>query len=963
MKNLKKLFFLLVIMQWMHPLFAQVLPSPQPNQDPCNPLVLCGGGMTTPGSYQGVPFPNSSNLNPGCMPGFYNVLFWEVTISQSGLFCFTLTPTNACDDYDWTVYKINPSLPCPQNLASAVVVRSDANDIYNSPGGLTGLSTTATFCCCQPAGAGPAFLTPINATTGDVYLIAICNAGTYGCPPGTQPSPVNISFPGSTAVFLDSLDPRFKNIEPSCNLSTRVVINMNKQIQCSSIDPDGSDFSINNGGTIGSAYGIGCPNITGLTSQVVVNFAPPLPPGNYILSAQVGHDGNTLLDACDTALKVPDTLHFSILPSPPLVFVQVDTPACSEIRIPLSLAVACDSIDANGSDFTVSGPQSVNVIAAYGLGCDSSYFTDTVVLMLDKPIQTDGVYTITAKVGNDNNTLMDTCGHRMAPGTHISYTINTFDGRLKAAPDSVICEPGYLSMRTTNYASAPDSAVTCGIGTGTPCNNLTSHYPGVGDDTLSSQHSPFYAYGVSRMQILYTAKELQQAGMKPGTIKALSWHVIQKNTTSAFNNYTIKLGCTSSNSVGGGFLSNVQVVYSAANYVPLAGWNKFNLTTPYKWDGKSNIVVEICDNNAVSTNTADVVDNTMTTFNSVYHLYSFSAPSGCAMYASTVGAAEVKPNNLRPKIRFDICEAPAGAPSSKNYAWTPDIYLSNSKIGNPRIYFDSSKTYLVTTVDNNGCAHRDSVHVTVSYRNPEFLPADTSFCLGFTMPLRASGGLKYVWQATDPGAIFSCNNCSTPIVTPSQSGKFNVIISDQYNCADTLSDTVTVFALPVINAYPKDTTIFYGGNVQLYASGATYYMWTPSFNLDDPSMTAPLAGPIYQPMSYVVIGFDNNNCSNSDTIQVNLNYRSPIWVPSAFTPNQDGKNDRFRVGGITFQKIIEFRVFNRWGQQIYAEVGNNGWDGTFNGVMQDMGNYYYLIRVVSPDGYLQTFQGEVTLIK
>jgi gliding motility-associated-like protein len=942
--------------------FSQVLPSPQPNQDPCNPLVLCGGGMTTSGSYQGNPFANASYLNPGCMPGFYNVLFWQVTITSSGIFEFTLTPTNACDDYDWTVYKINPNLPCPQNLSSAIMMRSDANDIYNSPGGLTGLSTSTAACCCQSAGAGPAFLSAINAVAGDVYLVAICNAGTYGCPPGTAPSPVNISFAGSTAVFLDSVNPKFKNISPSCNLSTHVVVNMNKPIQCNSIAPNGSDFTVS-GGVVSSAVGIGCPNSMGLTPQIVVNFNPPLPPGNYVLSAQVGTDGNTLLDACDTPLKVPDTLHFSILPSPALTFVTVDTPACSEIKLPLSLKVACDSIASNGSDFTITGPQPVNVIAAYGFGCDSSYFTDTVVLVLNAPIQKDGVYTISAKKGTDNNTLMDTCGHIMAVGTSISYKINSFDGKIRAAPDTVICEPGYISLRTSNNATPPDSIVSCGIGTLAPCNNMAYHYPGVGDDTLSSLHSPFYAYGVSRMQILYTAQELLLAGMKPGTIKALSWHVIQKNTTSAFSNYTIKLGCTSSNKLGGGFLSGVQTVYSAPSYIPLNGWNKFNLTLPFKWDGKSNIVVEICDDNSVSTNTADVVDNTITNFPSVYHLYSFSAPSGCNMYATSAGVAIVAPQNLRPKIRFDICNAPKGTGANLNYAWLPNIYLSNAFIGNPRAYFDSNKTYMVTTIDNYGCAHRDTLHVIVSYRTPTLKPADTAFCLGFILPLRATGGVKYSWKTTDLGAIFNCATCNTPLVIPTQSGRYSVVISDQYNCADTLSDSLTIYPPPNISAYPKDTTIFYGGNLQLNVTGGTFYMWTPSFNIDNPSMSAPVAGPIYEPMSYVVIGFDNNNCSSSDTVQVNLNYRSPIWVPSAFTPNSDGKNDRFRVGGITFQKVIEFRVFNRWGQEVYAEAGNTGWNGTVNGVIQDMGNYFYLIRVVSPDGYMQTFQGEVTLIR
>ena len=91
--------------------------------------------------------------------------------------------------------------------------------------------------------------------------------------------------------------------------------------------------------------------------------------------------------------------------------------------------------------------------------------------------------------------------------------------------------------------------------------------------------------------------------------------------------------------------------------------------------------------------------------------------------------------------------------------------------------------------------------------------------------------------------------------------------------------------------------------------------------------------------------------------------RDNLLVPTAFSPNGDGKNDVFKVSNLTFQRIMEFRVFNRWGQEIFNSNTNAGWDGTWQGEPQDIGNYTYLIRVNSPDGSVETYKGDVTLVR
>ena len=72
-----------------------------------------------------------------------------------------------------------------------------------------------------------------------------------------------------------------------------------------------------------------------------------------------------------------------------------------------------------------------------------------------------------------------------------------------------------------------------------------------------------------------------------------------------------------------------------------------------------------------------------------------------------------------------------------------------------------------------------------------------------------------------------------------------------------------------------------------------------------------------------------------------------IAVPSAFTPNADGRNDFLYPTNALKADNLEFKVFNRWGQLVYN--GNGYWDGMFNGAMQPADTYFYYITIQGPD--------------
>jgi gliding motility-associated-like protein len=92
--------------------------------------------------------------------------------------------------------------------------------------------------------------------------------------------------------------------------------------------------------------------------------------------------------------------------------------------------------------------------------------------------------------------------------------------------------------------------------------------------------------------------------------------------------------------------------------------------------------------------------------------------------------------------------------------------------------------------------------------------------------------------------------------------------------------------------------------------------------------------------------------------------RKELLIPNAFSPNNDGQNDFFKISNITDEKLIDFKVFNRWGTILYRTTdAKQGWDGTNKGQQQPVGVYGYVIRIGYADGYVETYKGTVTLIR
>lgn len=198
----------------------------------------------------------------------------------------------------------------------------------------------------------------------------------------------------------------------------------------------------------------------------------------------------------------------------------------------------------------------------------------------------------------------------------------------------------------------------------------------------------------------------------------------------------------------------------------------------------------------------------------------------------------------------------------------------------------------------------------------------------------------------------------------SQAGQYNasVFVLSKEGCAsDTLTQELSVFST---NAFAgNDTIIAMGQPLQMQATGGDFYYWSPAVGLSDPNVANPVA-IIAEDQHYIVTASSATaGCPTRDSIFVKV-YKGPaFYVPSAFTPNGDGKNDRFRFVAAGMAAIHYFSIFNRYGQLVYSSVSPSGWDGSVNGKMQTTGTFVWTIGGKDYLGNELKRKGTVTLIR
>jgi gliding motility-associated-like protein len=384
-------------------------PCTNTGQSPSSAILLCGSGSYIQNT---VPFCGQTAIPVPCAATAdyqnTNPFWFRLNCFSTGTLGFTITPNDLNDNYDWQVFDISG--------------RND-DDVFTDPSLFLGCNW-----CAEPGETGASIdganLSVCTGTSTEVfskmpgiilgheYLLMVSHRNA-------TESGFQITISGGTGSVTDPSDPGLLSARLSCN-SNQITVLLNKKMFCSTIAPDGSDFDLSSGAAITSAIISDCTNDE--THIVTLLLSNTIVPGNYTLSIKNGTDGNTIMDKCNRYITPGEHVTL-IMPSPePTLMDSLKTPGCSPAILQLAFhkPVQCNSIAADGSDFTITGPQAVTVNnVTTSCTMTGAFFID---VHLSAPLATGGSYQIKLNTGSDGNTIIDECGSELSPAS-LSFTI------------------------------------------------------------------------------------------------------------------------------------------------------------------------------------------------------------------------------------------------------------------------------------------------------------------------------------------------------------------------------------------------------------------------------------------------------------------------------------------------------------------------------------------------------------
>lgn len=201
-------------------------------------------------------------------------------------------------------------------------------------------------------------------------------------------------------------------------------------------------------------------------------------------------------------------------------------------------------------------------------------------------------------------------------------------------------------------------------------------------------------------------------------------------------------------------------------------------------------------------------------------------------------------------------------------------------------------------------------------------------------------------------------------------GNYTVAILDANNCLSDTSFTTVATILPVIDLGPNLKTPL-GDEVSLTVTSnipLDTINWRPFTGLDCPNCFLPIAIP-EGTTTYYAYAYSEAGCLAVDSVTIETEPRRNVWIPNAFSPNGDGRNDRFNLdGGPEIAVIRSLQIYSQWGEVIYngtdlAAGDQDGWDGTVKGQAAKTDVYGWSAWVDFLDGQSRRYAGKVILLR
>jgi gliding motility-associated-like protein len=256
--------------------------------------------------------------------------------------------------------------------------------------------------------------------------------------------------------------------------------------------------------------------------------------------------------------------------------------------------------------------------------------------------------------------------------------------------------------------------------------------------------------------------------------------------------------------------------------------------------------------------------------------------------------------------------------------------------------------YSVKCTTPEGCTSGDTIRIEV-FDNPVVeLGNDNTLCTGSKRVLEAGNFASYEWQNGDTGPSFTVTGL----------GRYYVTVTDKNKCSGSDTLDVTNLLTAPANFLPADTILCSYATLDVKPIRSFYrYLW--SNGATSPVISVRPTG------LYWLQATDEHNCTGADSMLIQpKDCLMGLYVPTAFTPNHDGKNDIFKPTLLGNIVKYEFSIYNRWGQRLFYTVEpNKGWDGLNGGKTQDTNVFVWVCKYQLEGEEMKMARGTVTLIR